>query len=62
MPDSGGRRHCLSGAIDVAGRILRDCLTHGGWELERRYRHMADVRAVIGSWAALRSQQAVPRG
>jgi hypothetical protein len=32
MPDSGGRRHCLSGAIDVADRILHACLTHGGWD------------------------------
>jgi hypothetical protein len=55
--DSGGRRDCLFGGIDVGartGRILRAYLTHGHWGQERRYDHVAEVRAVIKSWAAIR--------
>ncbi len=56
MVDSGGRRDCLFGGIDVGartGRILRAHLTHGSWGQERRYNHVAEIRTVITSWAAL---------
>lgn len=54
--DSGGRRDCLFGGIDIGagtGRILRAYLTHGHWGEERRYDHVADIRAVLKSWLAL---------
>ncbi len=54
--DSGGRRDCLFGGIAIGartGRILHAHLTHGHWGEERRYDRVADVRAVIKSWAVL---------
>ncbi|MGH3190388.1 MAG: hypothetical protein ACRDOL_24595 [Streptosporangiaceae bacterium] len=57
MIDSGGRRDCLFGGIDVGartGRILRAHLTHGSWGEERRYDSVAEIRTILGSWAALR--------
>ena len=54
--DSGGRRDCLFGGIDVGartGRILRAYLTHGSWGEEQRYDRVADIRTVLKSWAAL---------
>ena len=56
LPDSGGRRDCLFGGIDVGartGRILRAYLTHGNWGEEQRYDRVADIRTVLKSWAAL---------
>ncbi|HEX9526411.1 MAG TPA: hypothetical protein VF951_02860, partial [Streptosporangiaceae bacterium] len=56
MVDSGGRRDCLFGGIDVGartGRILHAHLTHGSWGEERRYDRVAEIRAVLKSWAAL---------
>ena len=56
MIDSGGRRDCLFGGIDVGartGRILHAHLTHGSWGQERRYDHVAGIHAVLTSWAAL---------
>lgn len=56
LVDSGGRRDCLFGAIYIGartGRILRAWLTHGSQGQERRYDTVADIRAVIRSWAAL---------
>jgi hypothetical protein len=55
--DSGGRRDCLFGAIYIGartGRIRHAHLTHGRWGQERRYDTVAEIRAVIQSWAALR--------
>ncbi len=56
MVDSGGRRDCLFGGIDVGartGRILHAHLTHGSWGEERRYDRVAEIRAFLKSWAAL---------
>jgi len=56
MVDSGGRRDCLFGGIDVGartGRVLHAHLTHGSWGQERRYDSVAVIRAVLQSWAAL---------
>ena len=49
-------RDGLFGAIYVGaktGRILRANLTHGNAGQEKRYNGVAEVRAVIKSWAAL---------
>ena len=46
----------LFGAIAVGartGRILYAHLTHGNWGTEQRYETVADIRAVVKSWAAL---------
>ena len=56
MVDSGGRRDCLFGGIDIGartGRILHAYLTHGSWGEEQRYDRVAEIRTVIKSWAAL---------
>jgi hypothetical protein len=63
MVDSGGRRDCLFGGINVGartGRILHAHLTHGIGGEERRYGSVAEIRTVIKSWAALQRGQLRP--
>jgi hypothetical protein len=61
--DSGGRGDCLFGGIAIGartGRILHAHLTHGRWGQERRYDRVAEIRAVIKSWAALQRTVRMP--
>jgi hypothetical protein len=55
--DSGGRRDCLFGCLDVSerkGRAVRAYLMHGRLGDERRYESVAEIRQVLASWVALR--------
>jgi len=49
-------RDGLFGSISIGartGRILHAHLTHGNWGEEKRYGTVAEVRAIIKSWAAV---------
>lgn len=53
---NGEGRDALFGCIDVSertGRIVRAFLTHGNDGVERKHETVAEIRAVLSSWAAV---------
>jgi hypothetical protein len=53
-------RDGLFGCLDISettGRIVRAYLTHGNAGVERRHESVAEIRAVLASWAAIQRER-----